>query len=201
MLVKIKVSKCIIVKKNVTGKITMRVLHLASGFVLKYICDWQAKYQLEANIAAACSNLWLKGFPQTALWCCEKKNCCSLWLAWPCLQMPIFDCKKQKEQGKPTSLKIGVRLCQFVDLSLWIQIKELLQEGNHDDVVGIWSNVSAASGDNSFNSLFQENMPQSVLWRDTTIMDYDDVLCSLFLSLVLVFAKFRFACSLENCTI
>lgn len=62
--VKIKVSKCIIVKENVTGKITMHVLHLASGFVLKYIPDWQAKYQLKADIASACSNLWLKGFPQ-----------------------------------------------------------------------------------------------------------------------------------------
>lgn len=39
ILVKIEVSKCIIVKKNVTGKITMHVLHLASGFILKYICD------------------------------------------------------------------------------------------------------------------------------------------------------------------
>lgn len=42
----------------------MHVLHLASGFVLKYIPDWQAKYQLKADIASACSNLWLKGFPQ-----------------------------------------------------------------------------------------------------------------------------------------
>lgn len=43
-------------------------------------------------------------------------------------------------------------------------MKELLQEGNHDDIVGIWSNVSAARGDKSSNSLiFQENVPQSVL--------------------------------------
>lgn len=36
-------------------------------------------------------------------------------------------------------------------------------------------------------------------------MGYDDVLCivlcSIFLSLVLVFAKFRFGCRLENCTV
>lgn len=77
---------------------TMHVLHLASGFILKYIRDWQAKYQLKANIAAG-SNLWLKGFPQTAPWCCEKENCFTLWLGWLCFQMPIFDCQKQKEQG------------------------------------------------------------------------------------------------------
>lgn len=77
----------------------MHVLHLASGFVLKYIPDWQAKYQLKADIASACSNLWLKGFPQISPWCCKKENCCSLWLGWPCFQMPVFDCQKQKKQG------------------------------------------------------------------------------------------------------
>lgn len=66
-------------------------------------------------------------------------------------------------EENPTSLKVGVGLCEFT-VALWIQIKGLLQEGNQSDVVGLWSNVSAARGDNSFNSLiFEENMPQRVL--------------------------------------
>lgn len=138
----------------------------------------------------------------------RRKTAALYGLHGPAYRCPFLTVKsrRNREQGKPMSLKIGVRFCQFVDLSLWIQIKGLLQKGNHDDIVGIWSNVSAASGDNSFNSLiFQENMSQSVLWRDTNIMGYDDVLCMvlccLFLNLVLVFAKFRFGCRLENCTI
>lgn len=81
----------------------MHVLHLASGFVLKYIPDWQAKYQLKADIASACSNLWLKGFPQISPGAVRRKTAALCGLDGPASKCPFLTVKsrRNREWGKP----------------------------------------------------------------------------------------------------